>query len=169
MELYLPDIPLCLPTNDDTTVSTANHAPPDAKETPLLTTQDSSDGDRHAKNADDELTESAPVQLPPAAQGSKRRSGIATDQTDVDDAPTNFLGRIANSIYNTFTGPVDDNILGTQATGASDDNNNDANQPGLTFGGTVDGEDEEEVESDEPGGTAQGRGDTVVWVRNVEG
>ena len=64
---------------------------------------------------------------------------------------------------------MDGDILGIQATGASGDNNNDANQPGLPDDGTCDGEDEEEVESDEPGGTAQGQEDTVVWVRNVEG
>ena len=68
----------CLP-NQDTTASSANHSPSDAKETPLLSTQDSLVGDHHAENVDDEPTDLAPVQSPPAAQGRKRRSGIVTD------------------------------------------------------------------------------------------
>jgi hypothetical protein len=102
--------------------------------------------ERRADAADNELTALALFCSPPAAQGSKRRSGNVTGHTTADDASTGNVGDVNKALTDTvgnavdvdaFTGDdddfddaladfYDDAILGTQATGASDDGSNDA-------------------------------------------
>jgi hypothetical protein len=93
---------------------------------------------------------------PPAAQGTARRSSNAIDHTTADNASTGDIGNVNKALTDTIrdavdafmgndddskdalTGFFDDAIFGTQATGASNDGNNDA-PSNLTHGDTVDG------------------------------
>jgi hypothetical protein len=102
-------------------------------------------GERRADAADNELTATALFRSPPAAQGSERRSGNVTGHNTADDASTGNVGNVNKALTDTvgnavdvdaFTGDddnfdnalagfYDDAVLGTQATGASDDGTND--------------------------------------------
>ena len=176
---FLPGTP---PINDseedeyDTQVPFSFSPPVEGSKDPKDDTPTRLPKNRHAESADDESTEPAPVRTSPAAQGDGRRSGIATDHTQVDSEPPYFFGDAGRNggtpvehDDDSLTGSVDGDILGTQATGASDDDNGDANEPGLPSDGIPDGGDEEETESDEPGGSARGRENVYVEVQDVEG
>jgi hypothetical protein len=168
----------CLPTLEDIPVTAAAHDSQGATGAPLLLTQDRLGGDRRADAANkDALTATALFCLPPAAQGSKRRSGIVTYHTAVDGARAGIAGNVGNAptgtagdtnealtsaadnFDNALTGTVNDAIFGSQATGASNDGTNDA-PPSLTQGEMIDGGDEGEERGD-PGPIAQGEGGTV--------
>ncbi len=90
------------------------------------------------------MTVTAPLRLPPAAQGTKRRFGNATNYTAVDNALTGNVGDVngaltgtvgdadkaltsaADNVDDALTGTIDAAELGPQATGASDDGTNNA-------------------------------------------
>jgi hypothetical protein len=76
----------------------------------------------------------------------------------IRDAVDAFTGDDDDS-KDALTGFFDDAIFGTQATGASDDGNNDA-PSNLTHGEMVDGGNEGEERGD-PGPIARGEGGTV--------
>jgi hypothetical protein len=146
----------CLPTSEDIPATMAAHDQQGAVGAPLLLTQDRLGGDCRADAADeDALMATALFCLPPAAQGSKRRSGIATDHTAVNSVRAGIAGNISNAPTGTagnadealtsatnnaddaLTGTVHDAIFGSQATGAFNDGTNDA-PPSLTQGEMVD-------------------------------
>ncbi len=144
--LFEPQGIYCLPTSADTTVNAEAHDLQGAAGTPLLLTQDGLGEEPRTDAANDKLTATALFGSPPAAQGSKRRSGNATGHTTADNASTGNVGNVNEALTDTvgdanavnaftsyddefndaLTGFYDDAILGTQATGASDDCNNDA-------------------------------------------
>jgi hypothetical protein len=145
----------CLPMSADTPANAAAHYPQGAAGAPLLLTQDGLGGNRDADAANDNaLTAMAPFCSPPAAQGTKRRFGNATDHTAVDNALTGNVGNVddaltgtvgnadealtsaADNVNDALTGTVNAAELGTQAAGASDDGTSDA-PPSLTQGETV--------------------------------
>ncbi len=175
----------CLPMSADTPANAAAHDPQGAAGAPLLLTQDGVGGDCHANAANDNaLKATALFRWPPAAQGTKRRFGNATNHTAINDALTGNVGDVNNALTGTvgnadealmsaadkatdaLTGTVDTAELGTQVTGASDNGTNDA-PPSLTQGKMVDGGNKGEERVD-PGPIAQGEGGTVR-ARDVEG
>ncbi len=162
----------------DTTINAEAHDSQGAAGTPLLLTQDGLGGGRRADAANNNaLTAMALFRLPPAAQGTARRSSNATDHTTADDASTGNVGNVNEALTDTvgnavdaftgddndsedaLTGYFDDAIFGTQVTGASDDGNNDA-PSNLTHGETVDGGNKGEERGD-PGPIARREGGTV--------
>jgi hypothetical protein len=99
-----------LPTTLEGTPPTYTVGPP---ESPSTLTQDNLEGGclvTNSDNAPNALEAVALFHLPPAAQEDEGRSGNTTDHNVDDD---------------TCMGNVDNAIIGMQATGASDNGNND--------------------------------------------
>ena len=107
--LYCLPTSVELPTTPEGTPPTYTAGPP---ESPSTLTQDNLEGGCLATNSDkaqNALEAVALLHLPPAAQEDEGRSGNTTDH-NVDDSPC--------------MGNVDNTIIGIQATGASDNGNN---------------------------------------------
>ncbi len=93
-----------MPTTEDTPAAAAARDLQGAAGTSLLLTQDSFGEERRANAADDKLTATALFCSPPAAQGSKQRSGNATGHTAIDGARTGDVGTVGGALTGTANG-----------------------------------------------------------------
>jgi hypothetical protein len=91
----------CLPTTEDTPATAAARNLQGAAGASLLLTQDGFGEERRADATDNKLTATALFRSPPAAQGSKRRSGNATGHTAVDGARTSNVGTVGEALMGT--------------------------------------------------------------------